>query len=95
MQITVTIPDEFAAQVQARGLTPESYVGKLIAEQTATPHAQPSPVTKLANLEKFFEEMAAHSDKIPLLPDEAFTRESFYQDHDYWRSGMPSIPMCS
>jgi hypothetical protein len=26
--------------------------------------------------------MAANSDKIPQLPDEAFTRESFYQDHD-------------
>ncbi len=39
-------------------------------------------VNTLANLEKIFEEMAAHSDKIPLLPDEAFTRESFYQDHD-------------
>jgi len=26
--------------------------------------------------------MAEFSDKIPQLPDEAFTRESFYQDHD-------------
>jgi hypothetical protein len=54
----------------------------LIAEQSATPHTEAGLVNKLANLEKFFEEMAAHSDKIPLLPDEAFTRESFYQDHD-------------
>jgi hypothetical protein len=82
MQITVTIPDELAAQAQARGLTPESYIEKLIAEQSAAPQAQASLVTRRANLEKFFEEMAAHSDKIPILPDEAFTRESFYQDHD-------------
>ncbi len=33
MQITVTIPDELAAQVQARGLTLESYVERLIAEE--------------------------------------------------------------
>jgi hypothetical protein len=26
--------------------------------------------------------MAQFSDKIPLLPDEAFSRESLYQDHD-------------
>jgi hypothetical protein len=39
-------------------------------------------VDRLANLDKFFEEMAIHSDKIPLLPDEAFTRDSFYQDRD-------------
>jgi hypothetical protein len=30
----------------------------------------------------FLREMASFSDKIPQLPDEAFTRESFYQDHD-------------
>ena len=37
MQITVEIPDELAAKVQARGLTMESYVRSLIedAEQSA------------------------------------------------------------
>jgi len=33
-------------------------------------------------LNDFFDEMAAHSAKIPALPDEAFTRESFYADHN-------------
>jgi hypothetical protein len=82
MQITVTIPDELVAQVQARGLTPESYVEQLIAEQAVLTRTQARPADELANLERFFEEIAAHSDKIPLLPDEAFTRESFYRDHD-------------
>jgi hypothetical protein len=36
MQITVTIPDEFAEQVQARGLTPENYVEKLIDDAART-----------------------------------------------------------
>jgi hypothetical protein len=36
---------------------------------------------KLAKLGEV-EDMATHSDNVPLLPDEAFTRESFYQDHD-------------
>lgn len=79
MQITVTIPDEFAAQVQARGLTPEGYVESLI-ERAA--HTAPSPSGKHRDMQEFFREMAAHSDKIPQLPDQAFTRESFYQDHD-------------
>jgi len=85
MQITVTIPDEFAAQVVARGLTPEGYVERLIAERAgAAAQADSSADTKtrLADLEVFFAEMAAHSDKVPILPDEALTRESFYQDHD-------------
>ena len=82
MQVTVTIPDELAAQAQARGLTPESYVEKPVAERASAPHLQTGKMNKLANLEKFFEEMAGHSDKIPLLPDSALSRESFYQDHD-------------
>ncbi len=33
-------------------------------------------------MKTFFKVMASNSDKIPQLPDDAFTRESFYQDHD-------------
>jgi hypothetical protein len=33
-------------------------------------------------MEEFLQAMAAFSDKKPQLPDEAFTRESLYQDHD-------------
>ena len=83
MQITVEIPDEIAAQVQARGLTPESYVRGLIEDAV---RKSPSPTVEQArpkrDMEAFFKAMAAHSEKIPQLPDEAFTRESFYQDHD-------------
>jgi hypothetical protein len=87
MQITVTIPDDFAAQVMARGLTPEGYVEELIAERASASFqvaADTSTETKtrLADLEVFFSEMGAHSDKVPILPDEAPTRESFYQDYD-------------
>jgi len=73
---------QLAAEARARGLSPESYVEQLIAERTAKPASQAGPANRLASLEKFFDEMAAHAEKIPLLPDEAFTRESFYQDHD-------------
>jgi hypothetical protein len=82
MQITVTIPDDFAAHVRARGLTPEGYVEGLIAEQAVSSPVAADSANRLADLEVFFAEMAANSDKIPILPDEALTRESFYQDHD-------------
>ena len=82
MQITVEIPDEFAAQIQARGVTPQDYVTNWIAQQTAMSHAQESRSNRLANLEKFFEEMATYSDKVPLLPEETFARESFYLERD-------------
>jgi hypothetical protein len=81
MQITVDIPDEFAAQVKARGLTPEGYVRSLIDDAVRTAPAPLPPPKPKMNLEEFFRAMAAYSDKIPQLPDEAFTRVSFYQDH--------------
>ena len=76
------IEARLAAGAQARGLTTESYAAQLIAERTPEPELQAGPVNRLASLEKFFDEMAAQSDKVPRLPDEAFTRESFYQDQD-------------
>lgn len=82
MQVTVDIPDEFAAQVKARGLTPESYVRSLIEDAVRTAPTPLPPAKPRIDMETFLREMAAHSDKIPQLPDEAFTRESFYQDHD-------------
>jgi hypothetical protein len=82
MQITVTIPDEFAAQVQARGLTPESYVESLIGDAARkAPKAIP-PVEPRMSIDEFIRAMAENSDKLPHLSDEALTRESFYQDHD-------------
>ena len=82
MQITIEIPDELAAQAQARGLTPEIYVRSLIDQAAHTSSVPIPPQEPKMDIETFLREMAAHSDKIPQLPDEAFTRESFYQDHD-------------
>jgi hypothetical protein len=77
MQVKVTIPDEVAAEAEARGLALDAYVEKLVVERASADREK-----RLADLDKFFEDMAAHSDKTPLLPLEAFTRESIYRDHD-------------
>ncbi len=77
MQVLVTIPDELAAHVQARGLTPEGFVNKLLEE--AIQAASKSPDTSARNMEAFFKVMTANSADLPPLPDEAFTRSSFYQ----------------
>jgi hypothetical protein len=84
MQITVKFPDEFAAQVQARGLTPESYVESLIDDAARLAPVALGPIRpkNKMDMETFLRKMAEFSDRIPQLPDEAFTRESFYQDHD-------------
>ena len=83
MQITVTIPDEVAAQAQARGLTPETYVEKWIAEQTSALEAsRPKRELTSEDFDASLDALARYSDKIPSLPIQSFSRESFYEDHD-------------
>ena len=83
MQITVTVPDEFASRIQALGLTPEGYVERLIAEQTGL--LKVPVAARELDLDEFnasLDALARYSDKIPSLPVEAFSRESFYENHD-------------
>jgi hypothetical protein len=82
MQVTVTIPDELAAQVQSRGLTPQSYVEHLIAEQTATAKGPVEHKLSPEEFEASLDGLTRYSDKIPVLPAEAFSREGLYRDHD-------------
>jgi hypothetical protein len=70
-----------AAEAQARGVEVQTYVESLLEQAMATKIIPPRRRTR-EEMRTFFEAMAANSDKIPQLPDDAFTRESFYQDHD-------------
>ena len=82
MEITVTIPDEVAEQAKARGLTPESYVEELVLEQGSELKPLKTREQRRADMARFIEEISRNSEDIPLLPDAAFTRESFYSDRD-------------
>jgi hypothetical protein len=79
MRVTVTIPDELAAQAHARGVPVELYVQSLVEEAGRRSLSSHPPGTP-ERIEAFFEAMAEGSQKLPLLPTESFTRESFYQD---------------
>ncbi len=79
MEITVNIPDELAAQAQARGLKPETYVEEILAQQVSL-----HPARQLRNPEEiraWLDSLAQFSDKIPPLP-ETISRDWIYQDHD-------------
>ncbi len=84
VELSPEVENRLQAQARAQGVEAESFVRNLIetAVRSAPIRPRPSGAARLADLEQFFKEMAANSDKIPQLPDEAFTRESFYQDHD-------------
>ena len=76
------IEARLTAEAQARGVGVEAYVESIVEQaMTVATTFVPRQRTR-EEMQAFYEALAAHSDKIPQLPDEAFTRESFYQDHD-------------
>jgi hypothetical protein len=79
MEIKVKIPDELAAQAEARGLTIEHYVQELLA-QRAPGLSNARRLRSSEEVRAWLDSLTQFSDKIPQLPEEAFTRESFYQD---------------
>lgn len=82
MQITIEVSDQLAVQAQALGLTPGEYLRSLIDEAALTAPVPIPPAEPKMNIKEFIRAMSANSENIPQLPDAAFTRESFYQDHD-------------
>ena len=81
IELRPEVEAKLAAEAQARGVELRTYIEGLL-EGTVTTRATPSRLRTREEMRTFFEAMAANSDKIPQLSDEAFTRESFYQDHD-------------
>ena len=84
MSITIHIRPEAEAeltrQAAAHGVQPEDYAATLV-EEAVNKSAFARPLT-IEQLDRMLQEVSQYSSKIPLLPDEAFTRESLYQDHD-------------
>jgi plasmid stability protein len=83
MTITVDIASEvqaeLARQAAAHGRAVEAYAASLLEEAVHLPAG--TDALSQDRLENTLREMAQFSHKIPALPDEAFTRESLYQDH--------------
>ncbi|MGH9327271.1 MAG: hypothetical protein ACRD2B_11405 [Terriglobia bacterium] len=71
---------ELTRQAAAHGVQLESYAATLL-EEAADTAGTGKKLTK-DQLDRTLQELAQFSYKIPLLPDEAFTREGLYQDHD-------------
>jgi len=79
VEITPEAQAELARQAAAQGRPVEAYAASLLEEVALHPA---KGRLSLNRAEKMFHDMAQFSDKIPSLPDEALTRESFYRDHD-------------
>jgi len=83
MQIAINIPDELAATITSRGVKLESFVESLVAKQAAAiPSYGAGGRLTREEFNVCLDSMIEHSGKIQSLPNEAFTRESIYSDHD-------------
>jgi hypothetical protein len=84
MTITVDITPEaqaeLARQAAEHGRAVEAYAASLLEEAAHLPGVERR--LNAHRLETTLREMAQFSRKIPPLPDEAFTREGLYRDHD-------------
>ena len=85
MTIAVEIKPEvqavLATQAAARGMDVSAYAAALLEEAAKSPQSEPKSLS-IEEFERTLDHMAQFSHKIPILPDEAFSRESLYQDHD-------------
>ena len=82
VELTPEVEARIKAQARAQGVEAESYVRSLIENAVLSTAIAPRRSGPARDMSAFFVAMAAGSDKIPQLPDEAFTRDSFYQHHD-------------
>ena len=84
MTITINIKPEIEAeltrQAEIHGMDVPAYAASLLGQAAKPP--QPDVDRDLGKFEKSLDRIAQFSDKIPALPDEAFSRESLYRDHD-------------
>lgn len=70
---------ELSRQAAAHGVQPEDYAAALLEEAM---HLGDAKKLSTDQLDCTLRELGQFSHKIPLLPEEAFTREGLYQDHD-------------
>jgi hypothetical protein len=71
---------ELGRQAAAHGLDIGQYAASLLEEAAHVP-AGPGKLNT-AQFDRTLQELAQFSAKIPVLPDDALTRESLYRDHD-------------
>ena len=80
IEIKPEVQEELSRQAAAHGVDVGSYAASLLEEAAHVPAG--SKRLSPSQLDQTLQELAQFSDKIPLLPDEAFSRASLYRDHD-------------
>jgi hypothetical protein len=71
-----------SAEAQARGLGVAEYAGTVLERAIFSSASIDRPPRTQEEIAAWLDSLAQFSDKIPPMPDETFSREWIYQDHD-------------
>lgn len=84
MTLPIQIPDELAILAARRGMDVAAYAEQILTKEVAAakPGLPKSPRLTQEEIDELLDGLAEFSDRIPILPDSAFTREAMYSDHD-------------
>jgi len=80
VELAPDIEKRLIEAARAEGIEPAAYASRLISSTIAARTSE-KHLSK-EQLDAVLARLASHGDNMPVLPDEAYTRESFYQDHD-------------
>lgn len=79
LDIDIEVERRIVEAARARGLEPSAYASKIVADAFAYTSSKQLTAEEF---EASLNRLAMYSSKIPELPDEAYSREGIYQDHD-------------
>ncbi|MBY0504693.1 MAG: hypothetical protein K2X03_12340 [Bryobacteraceae bacterium] len=81
--LPTNIQDELARESERRLLEVARYADTMLIDGVHAKRVLPnSPRLTRPEIDELLDGLAEFSDKIPHLPDSAFTREAIYTDHD-------------
>jgi hypothetical protein len=79
VELTPETEARLTAAARARGVAPEKYAGSLLHDVLASSTSGTGRLT-IEEFHKMLDALAQGSERLPNIPTEAFTRESFYED---------------
>jgi hypothetical protein len=88
VELTPEIEARLIAEARSQGVPLEELAQRLLKE-ALTPSSLPNGLLTVDEFHRMLEAMAEGSEKLPNLPTESFSRESFYEDRLNGRDAVP------
>ena len=82
IELKPEIEAQLVAEAHAKGVEPSVDAGNMIERIYFRVNGTRRPLRNPEDVRAWLDSLTQFSDKIPQLPDEAFTRENFYRDHE-------------